>query len=139
MQKVVMVFGTFDTLHEGHKNFFKQASHFGEVYAIIARDETVEKVKGKKPMQTEKVRLEKVKELKEIKKAALGNKKDKLAKVKLWKPETICLGYDQHFMVDKLRQLIEKNNMATQVITLKPFHPEKYKSSIIRNKFETKL
>ena len=44
----VMVFGTFDYLHEGHKDFFRQAKQYGdELVVVVARDETVKQIKGK--------------------------------------------------------------------------------------------
>ena len=54
----VMVFGTFDILHPGHLNFFKQAREFGNfLIAVIARDKTVLKIKGRLPKNNEKKRL----------------------------------------------------------------------------------
>ena len=55
--KAVMVFGTFDILHPGHINFFKQAKKYGNLIAVIARDRTVKQVKGRLPKYSEKQRL----------------------------------------------------------------------------------
>ena len=43
-----MAFGTFDLLHPGHEHFLKQAKRYGDLIVVIARDNTVLKVKGKK-------------------------------------------------------------------------------------------
>jgi len=50
MKKKVLVFGTFDGLHEGHKNFFKQAREFGDfLVVVVGRDSTIVKTKGRPP------------------------------------------------------------------------------------------
>ena len=55
----IMVFGTFDIFHEGHKNFLKQAREYGDyLIVVVARDETVEKVKKRLPQNDENSRLE---------------------------------------------------------------------------------
>ena len=54
----VMVFGTFDPLHPGHVDFFRQAKQHGdELVVVVALDSTVEKTKGRKPSLGENARL----------------------------------------------------------------------------------
>ena len=54
----VMVFGTFDGLHPGHLNFFKQAIRLGDYLVVVgARDKPVNKVKKRKPRFSERQRL----------------------------------------------------------------------------------
>ena len=44
--KKVMVFGTFDGLHEGHLDFFRQAREYGDYLIVaVARDVNVKKIK----------------------------------------------------------------------------------------------
>ena len=57
----VMIAGTFDLLHTGHLSLISTASQMGEVYVIIARDSTVEKFKGQKPIMPEEQRMEIIK------------------------------------------------------------------------------
>ena len=55
-----MVFGTFDGLHLGHLNFFKQARALAPnsyLVVSIARDKNVFKIKEKKPFLNERKRL----------------------------------------------------------------------------------
>ena len=60
--KKIMVFGTFDVLHKGHINFFKQAKKHGDhLLVVVARDKTVSLIKGIKPHYDEKERLKSVK------------------------------------------------------------------------------
>ena len=57
LMKKVMVFGSFDILHQGHLYFLNEARRFGEeLIVVIARDETILKVKGHKPKYNEKER-----------------------------------------------------------------------------------
>jgi len=127
-----MVFGTFDIIHPGHKNFFKQAREYGEyLIVVVARDKTVKEVKGKMPANNEKARLSNIKKSGLVDEAVLGNLKDKYKNIKKLKPDVICLGYDQINFTDKL------NNFNIKVIKLKSHKPNIYKTSRIikRSKF----
>jgi FAD synthetase len=124
----VMIFGTFDIIHPGHKNFFKQAREFGDyLIVVVARDKTVKKVKSKTPINNEKKRLESIIKSKLADKAVLGDLKDKYKKIKEFKPDVICLGYDQKNFTEGLK------NFDVKVIKLKPYKPEIYKTSLIKN------
>ncbi len=80
--KKVLVFGTFDTLHEGHFNFFQQAreagdpTNSGQVYlvAVVGRDSTVERVKKRLPKQDQFERLLAVQKCGLVNEGRLGNK-----------------------------------------------------------------
>ena len=55
----IMVFGTFDGLHKGHLDFFRQAKNFiknSYLIVSIARDKNVKKIKGDMPLLREKER-----------------------------------------------------------------------------------
>ena len=55
----VAIFGVFDGIHEGHREFIRQAkSHGQELVAIVARDSIVEKLKNKMPINREANRIE---------------------------------------------------------------------------------
>ena len=95
--KKIMVFGTFDILHPGHLNFFKQAKKLGDyLIVIIGRDETVQKIKGRFPQNNEKKRLDKIKQQKIVDKTLLGNLDDPYKIIKQEKPDIVALGYDQN-------------------------------------------
>ena len=71
-----MVFGTFDILHKGHLDFFKQAKKYGDYLIVaVARDDTVKKVKGKLPCLNQKKRLSMVRNIAAVDKAVFGRKK----------------------------------------------------------------
>jgi len=127
-----MVFGTFDGLHKGHLDFFRQAKKFGdELIVVVARDENVRKIKGRLPNLGEAERLEKVNQ--EIKRsrdqAILGSLGDPYQVIRKYKPDVICLGYDQDSFSDNL----EKKFPDIKIVRLKSYKPSIYKSSRLRN------
>ncbi|MFC1623438.1 adenylyltransferase/cytidyltransferase family protein [Patescibacteria group bacterium] len=130
----IMVFGTFDIFHEGHRDFLRQASKFGDcLVVVIARDETVKNVKREDPSNNENDRLEIVKESGLVAKAVLGGLNDKYDIIREIDPDVICLGYDQSFFVDKLQDKLESFGMNNvKIVRLISYHPEKYKSSRLR-------
>ena len=77
--KKVLVFGTFDILHPGHKYFLKQAkeqagySEAGYLVIVVARDLTVKQVKHEFPVNNETERLLQVQKLEYVDKAMLGS------------------------------------------------------------------
>jgi len=129
----VMAFGTFDLLHPGHISFLKQAKNHGSLVVIIARDRTINQVKGKLPQQSEKQRLEAILSLKLADKVVMGSLSDKYAAIKKYKPDIIALGYDQTYFTEQLKDKIKKLKLNTKIIRLKSLKPNKYKTSIIIN------
>lgn len=129
--KNVMVFGSFDRIHLGHMYLFTQAKKYGDyLIAVVARDETVKKVKGKLPKNNEKKRLENLKTIKIVDKAVLGNLKDKFLVIEEYMPSYICLGYDQEsFITKKLEEEMKKRHIKVKIIRLRPYLPDVYKSS----------
>ena len=47
-------------------------------------------------------------------------------------PDIICLGYDQKTFIDNLESKLVDFGLATKIVRLKSFHPEKYKSSKLK-------
>ncbi|MEM0056864.1 MAG: adenylyltransferase/cytidyltransferase family protein [Candidatus Geothermarchaeota archaeon] len=94
--KVGMVGGVFDLIHIGHIKLLEEAKKYVDLLAVVvARDETVEKLKGRRPINEERVRVEVVSKLKPVDVAILGDKSDYTKPVELIKPDIIFLGYDQ--------------------------------------------
>ncbi len=130
-----MVFGTFDGLHKGHSDFFRQAKRYGDyLIVIVARDKTVKKLKGRLPLYNEKERLEAVKNSKSVDETKLGSKNNPYQIINKIKPEIICLGYDQKSFTNNLRGKLREMGLETKVYRLKPYKPQKYHSSIIMHK-----
>ena len=133
--KTVMCFGTFDLIHLGHLDYFKQAKQFGDfLVVVIARDKTALKTKGRLPKYSEEERLAKVANLGLVNKVVLGNVDDVYKVIKDEQPDIIALGYDQKFFVDKLKQKLEDFGLDSSIVRMKAFKPEKYKSSKLKEK-----
>lgn len=125
--KKVLVFGTFDILHPGHKHALEEAKKYGDhLTVIVARDATVCHVKGKNAAFDEKIRLKNLKKLKIADKARLGCLDNKHQVISDEDPDIIALGYDQKFFVDNLKDVVKKH---VKIVRLKAYKPNIYKSS----------
>lgn len=132
-QKKVIIFGTFDLLHAGHENMFEQARALGDqLVVIIARDETVRKIKGEYPYYTEKQRVKNLKNAGFSDKIILGGLGDKYDVIRKVKPDVIALGYDQFAFTYQLEKFLIDEKIDAQITRLKSYRPEIYKSSLIR-------
>jgi len=130
--KKVLVFGTFDGLHPGHINFFAQAKKMGDkLTAVVARDVTVNQVKGCFPKRSELLRLRAAKQCKLIDEAMLGNFGNPYEIIKKIRPDIIALGYDQTSFTANLPEYIKKENLSIEIIRLTSYKPKVYKSSLI--------
>jgi len=133
VKKSVLVFGTFDGLHPGHRDFFRQAGELGEVTAIVARDSSVRKIKKNPPRKGERSRLGSVARLPEISRARLGDNSDFLRPIAEIQPDILALGYDQRtFCLRTLKSELKKRGLSPGIVRLKPFQPKKYKSSLLK-------
>jgi FAD synthetase len=132
--KRVLCFGTFDHLHPGHEDFLRQARGQGDhLTVIVARDRTVEHVKGHRPLQLEGDRLAAIKTARYVDEAYLGSMgKDKYAVIEEVKPDVIVLGYDQEAFTDGLAQELEERGFSCLILRAHAFHPERYKSSLLK-------
>jgi FAD synthetase len=130
--KKVLAFGTFDGLHAGHVDFFEQAKKLGDYLAVVvARDVTVNEVKGHFPKRSELLRLKAVKQCKLVNEALLGNIGNPYEIIKKIKPDIVALGYDQQAFTKDLAAELKKAELSAQIIRLKPHQAEIYHSKII--------
>jgi len=125
----VIVFGTFDRLHPGHRYVLDSASKRGELHIVVARDSTVEQIKGYLPQQTETERLHKLEQEYPSAKTILGDSNNFTAVLEVVKPDLVILGYDQ-----KLPPGVSERDFICPVERLNAYHPDKYKSSTKRSK-----
>jgi len=135
----VLAFGTFDNFHPGHLSYLTQAGACGdELVVIVARDSNVLKIKKHLPQEGQDIRRQKVEEaLKSLNlrgKAILGEEHDRWNLVRKFRPDVICLGYDQHVDLKALQELIDSERFFCEIKRLEAYHPEKYKSSFCRIK-----
>lgn len=128
----VLCFGTFDRLHPGHEDYFRQASELGDrLVVVVARDETVQNVKGHEPLQPENVRLEAVAHHPLVSEARLGLPGDKYRIIEEIQPDIILLGYDQQAFTESLEQVLRARGVSCTVKRANPYKPEIYKSSLL--------
>ena len=133
-KKRIMVFGTFDGLHKGHLNFFKQAKNFLEnsfLIVSIARDKNVFKIKGKSSLLNEKKRMNLVKKCKLVDKVVLSGLKNHIPHIVKENPDIIALGYDQKFYVKNLKKDLKNMGILVKIIRLKPYKENIYKNHLL--------
>jgi cytidyltransferase-like protein len=134
MKKKVLVFGTFDIFHEGHKNFLLQARKHGDLLrVVVARDVTVVAIKGFPPQNNEQTRLETLAKSGLVDEAVLGSLVDRYEVIREYEPDIICLGYDQKADMEKLKKVLQDLGLVkVEIKRLNAYHPEKFKSSKLR-------
>src|SRR3989344_2133279 len=96
--KRVMVFGTFDMLHEGHLDLFRQARSLvsdPQLIVSIARDASTERIKGVRPKKNEIERMKQVESCDLVDEVLLGDANGYIEHIALARPDIIALGYDQ--------------------------------------------
>jgi FAD synthetase len=144
-KKVVLASGVFDLLHLGHVKFLEYAKKAGgenaKLVVIIARDSTVEKAKGRKPIMSEDQRLALVESLKVVDKAVLGYENLAIGEViENVKPDVIALGYDQEEMEKEVRNYVDKHKMNVKIVRIGKFGENTLDSSSkIKQKIIDKL
>jgi cytidyltransferase-like protein len=129
MPKRVLCCGTFDHVHPGHEAFLRQAAQLGdELVVVVARDENVQRLKGRLPDHDEQTRLADIQALGIAHKVQLGYAGKNLLQVVMdIGPDIIALGYDQSKPPG-----LEAHFPQCELVVLDAFHPDRYKSSFIR-------
>ncbi len=131
----VLVFGTFDILHIGHIDLFKQAiKHGNTLVVVLARDKRVKQIKGSAPIHSEMERKEILEHIDIINKVYLGDESDVYKVIKDISPDVIALGYDQQVFTDKLEEKIIEFKLNTKIVRLEPYKHDIHKSGIIKEK-----
>ena len=129
--KRALVFGTFDSIHPGHKSFLKQAKRKGRwLIASIARDAFVKQAKGRKPVHSEQERLTYILETGLVNEAYLADEKiGTYTTVVRAHPDVICFGHDQRELQKDLEKWLKTQSLDIETCTLKAYKPERFKSS----------
>lgn len=99
MPKKVFVSGCYDMLHSGHVAFFREASQFGELYVGIGSDSTIEKLKGRKTINSDAERLFIVSAVKYVKEAFINRGEgilDFSDEIRKLKPDLFVVNEDGH-------------------------------------------
>lgn len=129
-----MVFGSFDVLHDGHRSLFRQAKRHGDwLIVVVARDDTYRSLRGQEPLHGEEERLRGVAEEELVDRAVLGDTKNQYLVLQRYRPDVVCLGYDQESFVDGLEGRLRSFRLDdTKVVRLDAYRPEDFKSSLLK-------
>lgn len=133
-QKIVLASGVFDLLHLGHVKFLEAAKKEGgknaKLIVIVARDKTVEKNKGRKPIIPENQRCELINSLKVVDKALLGYENLDIAEIiNVTNPDVVVLGYDQQALEKKVLEYIKKRENKIKIAKIEKFGKDALDSS----------
>ncbi|MDA3810586.1 MAG: adenylyltransferase/cytidyltransferase family protein [Spirochaetaceae bacterium] len=133
--KTVLVFGTFDVIHPGHKFFLQQSATFGDkLIAVIARDEFVNSTKKKSPVHSQNERMEHIIKSGLVDDACLSDTvTGSFNVVNNINPQIICFGHDQTKLADSFKMWMTKNNKNIEIQIIDPYLRDRY-SSTLRNK-----
>lgn len=133
-RKIVLASGVFDLLHLGHVRFLEEAKRAGgkdaELIVIVARDTTVEKRKGSKPVMPEDQRRALVESLKVVDEAILGFEDFNMGKViEKLKPDVIAVGHDQEGIEKAVKKYVEEKGLKIKVAKIGKFGEDELASS----------
>jgi len=131
---VVLASGVFDLLHLGHVRYLEEAKKTGgenaELIVIVARDSTVEKRKGYKPVMSENQRRALVESLKVVDEAILGYEEFDIGKViEKIKPDIIAVGHDQDGVERAIKNYIREKGLNIKVVRIGKFSEDELDSS----------
>lgn len=127
----VLAFGAFDPLHEGHKDFLRQAKELGDhLTVVVAHDSAIRAYKQREPKLSEEERLAAVKALSEVDEAMIGRETaDRYHLLTELEFDIIALGYNQKPLDEELQtNLNAMGKRQVKIVRLKPFEPEQYPS-----------
>jgi len=123
----VLVFGTFDQLHPGHRAFLDAAARRGELWVVIGLDDNVKRFKRRRPIQNQQERKRAIERAYPQARVVFGDAEECCKPIERINPDLILLGYDQ-----RLPPGAELSDMPCMVERLPAYEPERYKSSLLR-------
>ena len=131
---IVMTAGVFDLLHLGHVRFLEEAkktsNQKAELIVIVARDRTVEKRKGEKPVMSENQRRAMVEALEVVDEAILGYEEFNIRSViEKIRPDVIALGHDQSSIGRMVKKVISDMGFRIKVVKIGQFSEDELNSS----------
>jgi len=134
MTTTVLASGVFDLLHYGHIRFLQEAKKQGgpdsRLMVIIARDETVRRLKGKAPIVPEDQRRALVEALEVVDEALLGYEEMDLgAVIEKIKPDVVAVGHDQDDIERQTRRIVGEKGLKLRVVRIGRFGIEDLNSS----------
>jgi cytidyltransferase-like protein len=138
MKKRVAVFGIFDGVHAGHRDFFRQALQVAsgqakksaELIVVVGRDVACAQWKGKKPKYSEQERLALVLKEEQVDTAVLGDiEQSTYDVVEKLAPDVICFGYDQNVLYEDIKKWLQGKEKSVELKKLNSYQPDRYHNS----------
>jgi len=122
----VLASGVFDLLHYGHIRFLEEAKQTGgpdtHLTVIVARDETVRRLKGTDPIIPEDQRRAVIEALKVVDEALLGFEDLDLDRViQQLKPDIVAIGHDQENIENHLEKLRKAKELEFRIVKVGRF------------------
>ncbi len=133
-KRTVLATGVFDILHPGHLRFLEESKRRGgpraKLVVVVARDKTVHRRKGRKPILSENERLEMVSALRVVDRAVLGHRHlDLIGVLREIRPSIVSVGYDQNDIKSSVKKLIDQEKLGIRVVQIRKFIPSALNSS----------
>ena len=131
--KKVLVFGTFDGVHEGHRAMLREAKLLGTYLIVaVAPDAIVKETKGTLPKYSSAQRISMIKNERLADDVVIADSEMHSWRiVKKYKPDIVALGYDQDELKASLEEYLENSVKKPTIVVLKAHQPDKFKSSLM--------
>jgi len=131
--KVVFIGGGFEIIHPGHIYTVDQAKGLGDVLvAVVARDSTIRRRKGREPVAGEADRVGLLSSLRQVDAAILGVEGDIYRTLQKVGPDVVALGYDQHHAESEILSEAARRGMHLRVVRLDTHHPKIKTTRLLR-------
>lgn len=132
----VLVFGTFDGIHDGHRYFLGEAKKFGDYLVVaVARDRVVKMLKGRAPNFPISDRISALKKECIADKIVAGD-----LNLNTWsviikeKPDIICIGYDQKELKTSLEKVLINFKQSIKICSVSDYQGNRLHSSLLGRK-----
>ena len=135
-EKTVLVFGTFDGLHDGHRFFLREARKLGDkLIASVTTDEIIQRIKNHAPTYHLEERLQALEAGGLVHLAVAGDKiLGNWGAIKAWKPDIVAIGYDQTKLEEELGEFITNENLSIQLVKISAHDGGRLHSRLLHKK-----
>ena len=130
--KVVFTGGTFEVIHPGHIYTIQQAKRLGDILvAVVARDATVRRRKGRDPIVSEEERRKVLAAVRYVDAALLGSEANIYDTLERVRPDIVALGYDQYHPEEEIAREAGRRGIKLSVVRLRSPNPTLKTSKIL--------